>query len=216
MNDRENESRAMGLEKKSLMATPYEVGDIIKIKVKIDSRNPQASPKYNQPFDIDEFAILRFTVEETEEIKPIPINYFGNISVSGVGLPNDYMYHTDKIYRMIVVVKEINEKYGYQYDLVFCGEDFTGEVDIRKQRDFFEEILTPTQFTNLFELYDNPIKLLQDKDDDNLLKVKGIGEKNIKKLYEKFYINEMYMDAIIELGNYDITIDAIKKNSKLL
>lgn len=106
--------------------------------------------------------------------------------------------------------REINDKYGEQYNitLLIPYTKLESKEDIKN---FLLYFLTQKTVDNLFEVFDNPLKVIQDEDVDKLCTVKGIGEYTARLIIQKYKENEIYMQAYVELGRYGLTQNMIKK-----
>jgi len=191
--------------------TKYEIGDIVKFIGKVSRKSPQAYPKNNKPFHAGEHSILRFEVVSTDEIIPIPINFYGNVSIAGIGLPHNFRNNFDKEYYIVAKVKDIHDKYGYSFSNVVCTENLDINATEDTQRGFFKGILTETQFENLFAVYDKPLKYIVSGDTEALMKVKGLGEVTVLNLFKKYESNKAYIKAYAGLADYEISVNSIKK-----
>lgn len=154
------------------------------------------------------YAIIKVNVLEVleGELHPTAKNYRGMISIKGEmsriegGVAQEFTIELD----------EIDEQWGASYKLIFKRQDFDFK-DIEQQRIFFETFLTETQIVNIFEAFDNPIEVLDNKDITSLCKVKGIGEVLAEKILDRYEYNKDYAEAYIELSQYDISTSAIHK-----
>lgn len=71
------------------------------------------------------------------------------------------------------------------------------------------KILTDNQVEELYKVFNNPIEIIENKDIESLIKVKGIGESIAQKIITKFEHTKDYALAYVELNSYDLTINAI-------
>jgi len=115
----------------------------------------------------------------------------------------------DETYK--VVAKEVeNEKFGLQYQIVFIGTDAKLEKK-DDQHTFLRKVLTEKQCGDIFKAFENPIKILDEKNVEALCKVKGIGVPTALKLIEKYDSCKDYSEIYIKLDKYGLTNKAIQK-----
>ena len=135
---------------------------------------------------IGEYGIVRAKV--LEEIDGIPsVDDKDQIVIKGNMCELDY-----KMPYTICAEGEENEKYGtvsYKITYISSDIDFSNEND---KKTFLKSILTPKQYESLSAEFDDPCEVINNKDVDKLVSVKGIGEATANKLIEKYYetINE--------------------------
>jgi len=191
---------------------------VIKCKVKL---NRQFFPKNNEEICNGDFAIL--SVNITEQIEGTPqMSKWNTITIKG----NVCEIDNDKEY--MIVATEENTDYGVQYNLIYFSE-YVELTTVSDQKKFLSQILTEKQLENIFEVFDNPIEIINNEDVDKLCSVKGIGETVAENIIEKYNESKDYSKAYIELydlglsknmmdklieayGSTDILIDKIKNN----
>ncbi|GAA0083405.1 AAA family ATPase [Clostridium sp. CTA-6] len=192
--------------------------EVIKCKVKL---NRQFFPKNNEEICNGDFAIL--SVNITEQIEGTPqMSKWNTITIKG----NVCEIDNDKEY--MIVATEENTDYGVQYNLIYFSE-YVELTTVSDQKKFLSQILTEKQLENIFEVFDNPIEIINNEDVDKLCSVKGIGETVAENIIEKYNESKDYSKAYIELydlglsknmmdklieayGSTDILIDKIKNN----
>lgn len=109
----------------------------------------------------------------------------------------------------ILQVKEVfHPKYGQQYEVISWRED----IDFSKvsgQKTFLSTFLTENQIDNLYNLYDNPLKIISKHDIDSLIKVKGIKRVLAQKIIERFENSKTNAELYIKLGDLGLTTNFI-------
>jgi len=182
----------------------------IKFTGRVNKRMPQFFPKNNLSFDYGEYAVLNFDVlEELEGDVYDSINNYGNITIGGYCLPPDYSF--DKDYTVMAELKEIN-KYGKQWVGLMCNHNINLN-DTWQQKTFMKSFLSDSQIQSLFEACDNPLKMIEEGNRQELEKAKGVGIVMVEKIIERYEKNKDYAEAIVELVEYGMTPDLIIKLS---
>lgn len=179
----------------------------IKFIGKVNRRFPQLFPKNNKSFSDGEFAILNFDVYDVL-LGEIETNKYGNISVKGYNFPSDYSF--DKEYLVLAELESVHPTYGKQWNSLMCTEN----IDLKdkwQQKIFFQSFLTDGQIHNLFEKFEDPLKILESGDSEKLKQVKGIGDKIANKILIRFENNKDYTEAYVELASYGMTPHMIKR-----
>lgn len=134
-------------------------------------------------------------------------------------------------YRLIGALV-VNKKYGPQYDCesarINC--DLT---DPKDQKNFFSYFMTDNLINLLFDMYENPMQLLADKNIGALTKVKGIGPATAVRLctkyeecksngrayaeFKKLGLTKKAVDNLVNrYGSPDVAIDKVTKNPYIL
>lgn len=147
------------------------------------------------------------------------------------GEHEDYALHIHEIYRTItikgelcamkkgmkykvVLKEEYDKKYGrWSYNVLYIQEQYSFDT-VEDQRTFLRSVITEKQVNSIFEMYDNPVELLEKEDVEALTKVKGIGLTSAKKIIEKYMNSRDYSKLIVELHDYELTLPMVKKLTK--
>ena len=133
---------------------------------------------------------------------------FENKEIIGAGY-NIPSLRTDASY---VLTGELvkDAKWGYQYKIeeIHMDYDLSRPAD---QRKFFSFFLTESRIDQLFEVLDDPIKCLRDKNIKELQKVKGIGPVMAVKIIEKYEECKDNSRAYVELKDLGLTKTAIDR-----
>lgn len=103
-----------------------------------------------------------------------------------------------------------DEKYGLQYEIDTMCLDYDLD-DEEDQRKFFSFFLTPNQIESLYEQFDNPIELLQNRDVKTLVKAKGIGPVIAQRMITKYEDSRDKGYAYVKFHDLGLTKNAIDK-----
>ena len=165
-------------------------------------------PKHQGRVENGTWQIQRVRV--VEYITPPDIDFvteYGQITLVG----NMVAMEKDGAVYKVRVEKVYNEKYkSWQYDVKYSQEvrEFKTEF---QQRSFLSMFLNEKQINGLYALYPNPIELLDERNVEEMIKVKGIGEKTALKIIERYEACKDYGPAYGELGSYGLTVPFIHK-----
>lgn len=103
-----------------------------------------------------------------------------------------------------------DEKYGLQYEIDTMCLDYDMD-DEEDQRKFFSFFLTPNQIESLYEQFDNPVELLQNRDVKTLIKAKGIGPVVAQRMITKYEDSRDKGYAYVKFHDLGLTKNAIDK-----
>lgn len=148
-------------------------------------------------------------VKVVKYVTPIDDDFYseyGQITLVG----NMVAMEKDGAVYKVKVEKVYNEKRGsYQYDVKYSQEvrEFRTEF---QQRSFLSMFLNDRQIDGLYTLYPNPIQLLEEGNVEEIVKVKGIGEKTALKIIERYEACKDYGPAYGELGSFGLTVPFIQ------
>lgn len=151
-----------------------------------------------------EYAI--FTCEIIQVISgktPITHEYFKTVSVTGT-VP--YIKVGDEF--TFALGEEVTNNYGtsYKLDMLYKDVDVNNKAELK---DYYKTMCGEKIAKELIKV-DNAYDLLQTRDDEELLKVKGIGEAKLKQIYKNI---EMYSDisyAFVKLEPLGLSRTLIK------
>lgn len=76
-------------------------------------------------------------------------------------------------------------KYGLQLETESMYVDYDLD-DVEEQRKFFSFFLTPNQIEILYSQFEDPMRLLKERDIDSLIKAKGIGPVTAQRMITKY------------------------------
>lgn len=113
-------------------------------------------------------------------------------------------------YNVSCKLSESHEKYGDTYEIVFINRlvDLGDKV---KQRNFLMNVLNENTVTRLFDMYEDVVGLLEERDVKSLCKVKGIGTSSAMRICDRYDESKDYSEIYTELGHLGLTTNLIKK-----
>jgi len=114
------------------------------------------------------------------------------------------------VYKVTCKLSETNEQYGDTYEILYINK-LIDLKDIDKQKCFLKGIIREELVDKLFKQYDNVIKLLENKDIESLLKVKGIGNSTALRIIEEYEDAKDYSSIYTELGQVGFSSTMITK-----
>lgn len=160
-------------------------------------------PKHVKKVDSGEFAIFRVNIIKRLENCDEDI-----IQMKLKGNTCSLEYGTT--YKVFCKLAEVNEKWGNTYELIYISKC----IDISskdKQREFLRNVLNENLVDKLFDKYDDVIKLLEERDIQSLMSIKGIGNQVALKMIDEYEESKDYSKIYIELGQLGLTPAFIKK-----
>lgn len=160
-------------------------------------------PKYAKKVESGEYAIFKMLV--TKKLENCEEDLY---SVKLKGNTCKLVYGTT--YKVFCKLAEHHETYGDTYELLYISKC----IDISnkdKQKEFLRSIINERLVDKLFEQYDDVIKLLEDKDVESLMKVKGIGNQTALRMIDEYEESKDYSSVYMELGKLGLTHTFIKK-----
>ena len=117
----------------------------------------------------------------------------------------------------VIAEKTIHEKYGENYEVKSIREVREFKTN-RQKKEFLSIFLNESQIKTLYELTDNPIELLENKDIESLTQAKGIGQKTAQKMIDRYYeckdYGIVYQKMIMKYGLTMTMINRIVKHFK--
>lgn len=153
----------------------------------------------NGDFGIVSARVLSLTEGEVRESK------YGTITITGDMCSINY----EDTYK--IIAREVNnEKFGYQYQLVFIANDVKLDRKI-DQRIFLEKVITAKQCADLFETFENPLDILEQRNVEALCQIKGIGVPTALKLIDKYESCKDYSEIYVRLDKFGLTTQAIAR-----
>lgn len=157
-------------------------------------------PRDKNITDYEPFGIIKWQL--LENIEGIVSSQFPLVTGKFYFEPNERIEY-------ILQVKEVfHPKYGQQYEVISWREN----IDFSKvsgQKTFLSTFLTENQIDNLYNLYDNPLKIISEHDVDSLIKVKGIKKVLAQKIIERFENSKTNAELYIKLGDLGLTTNFI-------
>ena len=160
-------------------------------------------PKYAQRVESGEYAIFISKV-----VKAIEGNCdeYQCLKLKG----NVCKLECGTVYKLTCKFAEHNDKFGDTYEILYISK----KIDIsskEKQKEFLSNILNENIVDNLFDKYDDVIKILDEKDVEALIKIKGIGNSVALRLIDEYEEAKDYSAIYTELGKIGLTHTLIKK-----
>lgn len=160
-------------------------------------------PKYAKKVDSGQYAIFKMLV--TKRLENCEEDLY---SIKLKGNTCSLVYGTT--YKVFCKLAEHHENYGNTYELLYISKC----IDISnkdKQKEFLRSIINERLVDRLFEQYDDVIKLLEDKDVEALMKIKGIGNQSALRMIDEYEESKDYSSVYMELGKLGLTHTFIKK-----
>lgn len=109
-----------------------------------------------------------------------------------------------------VIAEETQDRYGISYKIKMMMPYNTLKSN-RQWQLFLSTIISPKQVEAIFNTLQNPIKAIEDKNVEELCKVKGIQKLTAEKIIKKYEENKIYGEAFAELVKYDISVNLVRK-----
>lgn len=110
-------------------------------------------------------------------------------------------------------VTEVNDRvYGQQYQIRYLS--MLVDIDPKDkagQRKFLQQLYTPDQVVEMYNALDDPYKVLDSGDTQELTKVKGCGMRTAILWIERFEKKVKFAKMFIELEDYNLSSSIIKK-----
>lgn len=101
-------------------------------------------------------------------------------------------------------------KYGLQLETESMYVDYDLD-DVEEQRKFFSFFLTPNQVEILYSQFEDPMRLLKERDIDSLIKAKGIGPVTAQRMITKYEDCQDKGLAYVKFYDLGLTKGAIDK-----
>lgn len=101
-------------------------------------------------------------------------------------------------------------KYGLQLETESMYVDYDLD-DVEEQRKFFSFFLTPNQVEILYSQFEDPLRLLKERDIDSLIKAKGIGPVTAQRMITKYEDCQDKGLAYVKFYDLGLTKGAIDK-----
>lgn len=154
-------------------------------------------------FQKDDFTIAKFRPIDKEGMPHSDFSMKGNMTV--------------KVGREYTVKATVDKKTSYKnsYDMDMIKGNYDLKNGSRKDLiTFLESVTTHTRATNLVDTLPNLIDVLEAKDIDKLIEVKGIGFDSANKILNEYDNQKDYSEAFVKLKKFDLTKGAIAKICK--
>ena len=113
----------------------------------------------------------------------------------------------------IIEADYVNDpKWGDQYDIKSIYSDIPiDENDKDGKLRFLRSLFTPNQIEAMYSIYDDPFSILNNEDVEKLVQIKGCGIKTADNWIRKFKKNINIARIFIELEDYSLTNNMIKR-----
>ena len=173
----------------------------VRVKARLDHITYPRSGQISGSWTIATFNLL----EVLEGDFPIELEWKNQFVAKGKmpALNNTDMY--------IISAFEIeDEKYGLQLETESMYVDYNLD-DIEEQRKFFSFFLTPNQIEILYSQFEDPMRLLKERDIDSLVKAKGIGPVTAQRMITKYEDCQDKGLAYVKFYDLGLTKGAIDK-----
>jgi exodeoxyribonuclease V alpha subunit len=160
-------------------------------------------PKYSKKVQSGDFAIFSMRITKWIDNK---IDEIETIKLKGTTCTLEY----GTTYKVFCKLAETHEIYGDTYGLIYISKC----IDISskdKQKEFLKNVLNENLVENLFDEYDDVIKLLENRDVKSLMKIKGIGNQVALRMIDEYEESKDYSSIYMELGQLGFTHTFIKK-----
>ena len=157
----------------------------------------------------DDWQVVRVEVEEQLDREPrLP---------QEITLVGEMLCMDESATYEVITEKTMHEKYGENYEVKSMREVREFKTN-RQKKEFLSIFLNDKQIQTLYELTDNPIDLLENKDIETLTKAKGIGQKTAQKMIDRYYeckdYGIVYQKMITQYGLTMTMINKIIKHFK--
>lgn len=110
--------------------------------------------------------------------------------------------------------EEVNN-FGVSYDVENIGFEFD-RTNKKEILSFLEQIIGKNIAKNLVDTFEDPIKIIEERDNEKLLSIKGIGESTLDRLYKNIDSNKDYTQLYAKLCPLGISKNLIKKTADQL
>ena len=100
------------------------------------------------------------------------------------------------VYKVTCKLADTNEQYGDTYEILYINK----KIDIsstEKQKEFLSNIINEKLVDSLFNTYKDVISLLENKDIESLIKVKGIKKATALRIIEEYEDAKDYSSILL-------------------
>lgn len=156
------------------------------------------------------FAIFKFDIENIKEGElPDELNgdeWFRTPTTFSGSAPSLSLRQEYEIYAELTN----HERFGPQYKIIKMTEkiSFGNKEDVFK---FFSYIFPEKTVEEIFKAIPDPIKVLEEENVEELLKIRGVGLARADRLIKKYKETRMDCKAYVTLYDYGLTFNMIKK-----
>lgn len=173
----------------------------VRVKARLDHITYPRSGQISGSWTIATFNLL----EVLEGDFPIELEWKNQFVAKGK-MPA--LNNTDMYIISAFVIED--EKYGLQLETESMYVDYNLD-DVEEQRKFFSFFLTPNQIEILYSQFEDPVRLLKERDIDSLIKAKGIGPVTAQRMITKYEDCQDKGLAYVKFYDLGLTKGAIDK-----
>ena len=173
----------------------------VRVKARLDHITYPRSGQISGSWTIATFNLL----EVLEGDFPIELEWKNQFVAKGK-MPA--LNNTDTYIISAFVIED--EKYGLQLETESMYVDYDLD-DVEEQRKFFSFFLTPNQIEILYSQFEDPMRLLKERDIDSLIKAKGIGPVTAQRMITKYEDCQDKGLAYVKFYDLGLTKGAIDK-----
>ena len=173
----------------------------VRVKARLDHITYPRSGQISGSWTIATFNLL----EVLEGDFPIELEWKNQFAAKGK-MPA--LNNTDMYIISAFVIED--EKYGLQLETESMYVDYNLD-DVEEQRKFFSFFLTPNQIEVLYSQFEDPMRLLKERDIDSLVKAKGIGPVTAQRMITKYEDCQDKGLAYVKFYDLGLTKGAIDK-----
>lgn len=173
----------------------------VRVKARLDHITYPRSGQISGSWTIATFNLL----EVLEGDFPIELEWKNQFVAKGK-MPA--LNNTDMYIISAFVIED--EKYGLQLETESMYVDYNLD-DVEEQRKFFSFFLTPNQIEVLYSQFEDPMRLLKERDIDSLIKAKGIGPVTAQRMITKYEDCQDKGLAYVKFYDLGLTKGAIDK-----
>ena len=173
----------------------------VRVKARLDHITYPRSGQISGSWTIATFNLL----EVLEGDFPIELEWKNQFVAKGK-MPA--LNNTDMYIISAFVIED--EKYGLQLETESMYVDYNLD-DVEEQRKFFSFFLTPNQIEILYSQFEDPMRLLKERDIDSLVKAKGIGPVTAQRMITKYEDCQDKGLAYVKFYDLGLTKGAIDK-----
>lgn len=173
----------------------------VRVKARLDHITYPRSGQISGSWTIATFNLL----EVLEGDFPIELEWKNQFVAKG-RMPA--LNNTDMYIISAFVIED--EKYGLQLETESMYVDYNLD-DIEEQKKFFSFFLTPNQVEILYSQFEDPLRLLKERDIDSLIKAKGIGPVTAQRMITKYEDCQDKGLAYVKFYDLGLTKGAIDK-----
>ena len=173
----------------------------VRVKARLDHITYPRSGQISGSWTIATFNLL----EVLEGDFPIELEWKNQFVAKGK-MPA--LNNTDMYIISAFVIED--EKYGLQLETESMYVDYDLD-DVEEQRKFFSFFLTPNQVEILYSQFEDPMRLLKERDIDSLVKAKGIGPVTAQRMITKYEDCQDKGLAYVKFYDLGLTKGAIDK-----